>query len=358
MSVWPTVFVFLVIFILIIIIVILLYTTRVIDTPFVSTCTVQSQCSSGYVCNGVNCKGGLGTLCNTTADCATGFNCLSGLCSVILNPTPATSSLAKTPPVAAEKVSEVSSVRRRKTSAPSAPSAASAPSAPSAPSIIDVATEASIVRTELSSRASVRSVASRVPDVFIDGCTFSKFNVYLLQGGTKIKVLNKDQSLDHIAVSTTPLKRLVKYGGYLHALSVDGRLLQLPNEHMPQTVWTWDEPSLGINEANIIHISSTIDSNALWVQTASTGYLVQDGQVVHRTNIDDGYIRVLGNNIDNYINVYPDHIMLYPEDERHDNAKYAISDHNDTLYFLDMDSSYERIVLINWTAVSVPAKMP
>lgn len=194
----------------------------------------------------------------------------------------------------------------------------------------------------------------------IDVCSYSNVTVFLLQDGNIIcetqgrevkNVKDAKEAKQRRRVSNNiSLVRITSFNGYLYGLENNGKLYNLPNTHFPSLNWIWNLAEWAPKD--IEHLSSTYDSNNLWIQTINTGYLYNGPNALVSQYNYVNKRRVYGRNVSNYIDIDPVRYtaQVYPSNkivtEVYDGA-LSYYDEVVAIHPKDM-TQYRRIAVVNW----------
>jgi len=188
----------------------------------------------------------------------------------------------------------------------------------------------------------------------IDVCSYSDATIFLLNNGNIIceRENNKKKMTNNII-----LIRITSFNGYLYALGKDKLLYILPNDLFFSDIWIWNP--IDWTPSEIIHISSTYNSEFLWIQTLDTGYLYDD--IDHLILECNNYKlkRVYGRNNETYIEIDNDKhtATIYPGKKIVENIYDATLSYYDDLMPIKMNerNTYRGVTIVNWNPYFIPA---
>ena len=180
----------------------------------------------------------------------------------------------------------------------------------------------------------------------IDVCSYSSATVHLLANNT---VICENENGRWKATNNVKITKMVSYNGYIYGLSETRCLYNLPGDCFTKLEWLW-----GIVDwapYNIMHICTTLDSKALWIQcNDDRGFLHSSfGVSLHKpTDIK----RIYGRDTDHYldINVNTHTATLYPGATKVYNVyDAALTYYNDVMAIApDEQALYRGITIVDW----------
>jgi hypothetical protein len=138
----------------------------------------------------------------------------------------------------------------------------------------------------------------------VDVVSFSDYTLFLWRSGHILKQHNSTQKRTLIR-NNIKLDRLEVFAGYLHGVSL-GVMHQIDNDNFRSEIWNWKPCAWSPME--IVHTSTTLDGNYLWVQSRNEGKLFNRrfGEVDHdHPTFPPDTRRNYGKNIHQYIEYNP-----------------------------------------------------
>jgi hypothetical protein len=182
----------------------------------------------------------------------------------------------------------------------------------------------------------------------IDVCSYSDSIIFLLKGG---KIICEQENNKKKVTNNIVLIRITSFNGYLYGLSDDNILYTLSNDMYLLDEWIWDISKWA--PKNIIHISSTHDSNYLWVQTERDGYLYHDNNYVVFECHNYKMKRVYGRTNDNYVEIdtNSNKAIVRPSNITYENIyDAALSYYDEIVYIATSENNvYRGISMVNWS---------
>jgi hypothetical protein len=133
----------------------------------------------------------------------------------------------------------------------------------------------------------------------VDIIYYSDKYIVLLRNGNFICENKSSKSVSQ-TLSSIPMTRIVVFNGYIYGLS-NGTLFKLDMTSFLSPVWRWNKiPDM---VQNVWYISTTLNMEYLWVQTADNrGYLFDcKFEIIEEADVMEGTYRVYGMNKSNYI---------------------------------------------------------
>jgi len=205
----------------------------------------------------------------------------------------------------------------------------------------------------------------------IDVCSYSNATIFLLEDGNIICDV-KDQDGNVLQIGSKcnditskryrtsnniKLRRITSFNGYLYGVCYDDKLYTLPNNLFPTLVWIWNYCDWA--PSNIKHISSTHNSDHIWIQTNTTGFLYSNPNLSPITVSYPYGKRVYGRDIDHYIDIDPNNCTakITPSGIIVNNVyDAALSYYDEVVAIHPSDrSEYRAITIVNWAPYYIRA---
>ncbi len=194
----------------------------------------------------------------------------------------------------------------------------------------------------------------------IDVCSYSNGTIFLTKDHKIIcEMLNDNEQKIKFEVScNVKLSRVVPFNGYLYGVGEDKKLYNLPNNYFDSNsdtkIWEWNIVPWA--PQNIDHISVTLDSLLLWLQSNGVGKLYKDPHdVMHSQKLSNNSIkRNYGKDDKHYVEINQTNFTgkkVSNNGEEHLNQVWdGVLDYYDKLYTITpMDrNKYRRINIVNW----------
>lgn len=330
-------------------------------------CTKDSDCGLGFICSDGACVKTTKT-CRETRDCTPGEICLQGKCTfpptlpeiktkinpvITVKPTP----IVRKPTVR-PIIEEPVPVPKRKPNYSSESDDDEINSEGSEKDqpfdIISLSTEDSEDNTVVSTpyienhgQFLCRTIDHDDKKSVIDVCSYSTYTIFLLEDGN-VTLENIDNKEKNRVANNIPLQNIVSYNGYLFGLGTDKALYMLPSSYFSQSYWIWAPVRWA--PMDIIHISTTQDSNYLWLQTSDKGYLYGENEKLISTENVIDKIRIFGSDAFHYLEYQDGTVTVYPSKQVYENvAGGALNYYNEVITIpWEQRNLYRKIVIVDW----------
>jgi hypothetical protein len=184
----------------------------------------------------------------------------------------------------------------------------------------------------------------------IDICSYSNIIIFLLNDNTILCEVNDTMNYKYKVSNNISIKKILTFDGYIYSVSTDQKLYFLSNNYLNASLWKWE--SVSWSPENIKYISSTYDSNYLWIQTENEGFLFRENGILVSTQKIIDIKRVYGYDVDHYLEIDINQFKAtsYPDKKSVDNISDGILDYHNNIVYISFDEIdvYRSIVIINW----------
>ena len=185
----------------------------------------------------------------------------------------------------------------------------------------------------------------------IDVCSYSSATIYLLNNSN---IICENENGRWRATNNIKLQRIVSYDGYIYGVSETRTLYKLSNDNFTHDRWSWTVVDWA--PYNIMHICTTLDSKALWIQARETERASVRGFLYSATGVvfhDVGDIkRIYGRDTEHYLDLNPNNntAVLYPGTTSVNNVYDAgLSYYNEVMSISPSEKQlYRGITIVDW----------
>lgn len=313
-----------------------------------SPCTSQSQCPIGYICSGGVCKGGLNTQCINDAECSQGLVCVNSVCVVdIPLPEPIELPDDESPIIGViyDPMNKPVIKRVNKIDYFTADSSDFTTNDDS----FNVDSMDNLTTDNEQHNINIEEYICHI-DRLIDMCSYSKYNIYLLDNGD---ILVGDQNTKYENTQYKTIKndiiasRIFNFRGYLYALS-NKKIYKLNNKYFDDSNWKWSIWNL-LQDFDIDFVSVTYNTKNLWVQSENMGMLIGKHKIKTKGFMENK-IRIYGKDMNHYVTLDNSTATVYPSNEIINNVGMIALNYYNEPFYIDSNTAknYKRISIMNW----------